>query len=205
MRPVLGFGEYLQAGKVSGARSGELQNKMIRAAQELERQLDALADYTKLCMRKPRWQQVDLSSLLRAVVEQELAKVCLGEECVELTEGIPPVLGDLEMLKLVYQELIGNALAFKQADQPPRVKISGHQTGDRIETTIQDSGLGIPAHCLSLLGKPFQRFHCEGHLAVGIGLGLARVGRSLGVLNGRLHCLSQPGEGTLFVVSLRAA
>lgn len=178
---------------------------MLQAAEELEQQLDAMADYARLCLRPARRETVALSTVLRSVVDQELARFGLGGECVELAEDIPPVLADAEMVHLIFRELIANALTFIQPTQAPRVKISGRRAGDEVETVIQDAGLGIPADCLTLLGKPFQRFHGEAHLAPGMGMGLARVGRGLAAIQGRLRCATQPGEGSLFVVCLRAA
>ncbi|MBN9417167.1 MAG: hypothetical protein J0I12_17110 [Candidatus Eremiobacteraeota bacterium] len=190
---------------MSGARAGEFHHKIVLAATQLERQLDALAEYTKLCLRVPRREAVDLKRLLPTVVGEELAKFRLGEECVELAGRMGSVLADRAILKLVFRELIDNALLFTRADQPARVKVSCQPQGDRLETTIQDFGPGIPADCLPLLGKPFQRFHPQTAGGDGLGLGLTRVTRGLAALGGRLRCLSQVGQGSSFLVCLRTA
>ena len=205
LRPILGLGHYLQSEEVSGARAGEFHNKIVQAATQLERQLDAMAEYTKLCLRVPRREPVDLKRLLRSVVGEELARLRLGEECVELAGRMGSVLADRAILKLVFRELIDNALVFSRLDHPARIKVSCEQKGDRVETTIQDFGLGIPADCLPLLGKPFQRFHPQTPHADGLGLGLTRVTRGLAALGGRLRCSSEVGQGSSFLVCLRVA
>jgi len=124
---------------------------------------------------------------------------------VELAESNPPVVADRGILKLILGELIRNALVFTRAEQAPRVKVRSQRQGDRVDILIEDSGLGIPAERLPLLGKPFQRFHGEAHLIPGVGLGLTRTLRGLAALQGRLGCSSGPEQGTTFRLSLGAA
>lgn len=205
LRPIQGFGHYLDRGEVSSAQAGELQRKMVQAGADLERQLDALADYAKICLRPSRLEELDLSWVLQSVVKQQLARFHIGQKCVSLAETIPPVVADRGILELVFSELISNALLFTPAHQLPCVKVTSRRQGDRVETSIQDCGLGIPSGCLELLGKPFQRFHSEAHLVPGVGLGLTRALRGLAALQGRLHCSSETGQGSLLLVSLRAA
>ena len=205
LRPLIGFGHYLKTGEVCEAREGKFQNKMVQAGDQLERQLDGLAEYARLCLRPVRPESLDLSVFLRAAIEQQLAGFGLGEECVELGEGIPSVVADRGILKLILGELISNALLFTQAEQSPRVEIRGQRQGDWVELLIQDRGLGIPAERLPLLGKPFQRFHGQPHLSPGAGLGLTRTLRGLAALRGRLGCASEADQGTTVRLSLGAA
>ncbi len=203
LRPILGFSQYLQGEEVSGDQAGQFHRKIVQAATCLERQMDALAEYTRLCRRAVHEESVELAPLLRAVVTEKLAGLRLGEDCVEWVGRMGLVRADKTIVKLVFRELIDNALVHLPADRAPRLKISCCSVEDRVETTIQDWGLGIPADCLPLLGKPFQRFHGQTDCAQG--LGLTRVLRALALVAGRLACSSEVGQGTSFRVSLRAA
>lgn len=203
LRPILGFSQYLQGEEVSADQAGQFHRMIVQAATCLDRQMDALADYTRLCRRAVREESVELAPLLQAVVTEKLNGLRLGEDCVEWIGRMASVRADKSIVKLVFRELIDNALVHLPRGRKPRLRISCRIVEDRVETIIQDCGLGIPADCLPLLGKPFQRFH--GRTDGASGLGLTRVLRALALVAGRLACSSEVGQGSSFRVTLRAA
>lgn len=201
LRPILGLGHYLSDGEVSDGKADQYQGKVTESARKLERQFDALSEYARLCLRAARNQKVELKPLLQALTRQQLARLGRAEECVEMSGDFPTVSADLTSLKIVFSELIGNALQFVAPGREPRVVIDVRRRESRVETSVQDYGLGIPQDCLALLGKPFQKFHT----GPGVGLGFTLVLRALSLSRGRLYCQSACGEGTRFLVSLEAA
>jgi light-regulated signal transduction histidine kinase (bacteriophytochrome) len=200
LRPILGLGHYLSEGEVSEARGNQYHSQVTESARQLERQFDALSEYARLCLRATRHQKVELKPLLQAATRQQLARLGRAEECVEMSGDFPAVRADLASLKIVFSELIANALQFARPGQPPRVLIRANSRESQVETLIQDFGLGIPQDCLTLLGKPFQKFHS----GAGVGFGFTLVLRALSLARGRLRCASHCGEGSTFVVSLEA-
>jgi len=205
LRPILGFGEYLLEGEVSTECAGQFQRKVLESAKNLEFQLNALADYAQLCRRPVRSEVVELSPLIAEVAAQRLKEQALAGECVELSGDIWPAAADAAMLRIVFSELLRNALQFVRPGQLPRVKVSGQRGEGRVEVAIADLGLGIPQACLPLLGRPFQRFHAGPEVPEGVGFGLTLACRGLAAVQGRLRCASEPGRGSTFLVSLRAA
>jgi signal transduction histidine kinase len=106
-----------------------------------------------------------------------------------------PVALDNEALKQLYLNLILNAL-----DAMPgggRLVAGVAERAGRIEVTIADDGVGIPAETLQRLGGPFVTTKVTGS---GLGLFLARrLAESAG---GELRIQSEVGRGTTCVVRL---
>jgi PAS domain S-box-containing protein len=123
---------------------------------------------------------------------------------------LPSVEADRLQMRQLLQNLIGNAIKFRQPGVPPRVEVSARPAprGDAEdvvwELRVADNGIGIdPAHAQKIF-KPFERLH--GHAAFeGSGLGLAVCARIVERHGGRIRAEGQPGVGTTLIVTIPAA
>jgi CheY-like chemotaxis protein len=118
--------------------------------------------------------------------------------------ALPPWLSlDPDKLRQVLVNLIGNAVKFTQTGSVTLA--ARHSEPDRLEVEVRDTGCGMSAQERD---KIFQRFsQIDGSLAraqKGTGLGLA-ISRALAeVMGGEIGVTSQPGEGSVFRVSIKA-
>lgn len=104
---------------------------------------------------------------------------------------------DPELLSLIVNHLVGNALKFSK--QPIDLEVrSDHQ---RILITVCDRGLGIPAEDLPMIFDPFHRAQNVDTIPGG-GLGLSIVKQSVELQNGTLSIKSELGQGTIARVEL---
>ena len=131
---------------------------------------------------------------LQQTIEAAGAEVVVGD--------LPAVPGSDQLLVLVFQNLIGNAVKFRRADVPPRVEIIGRALEDAVEITISDNGVGIDPDKLDLVFKPLTRLHSTSEYA-GSGIGLAIVRKIVGRHGGDVSVESTPGEGSTFRLTLR--
>lgn len=108
---------------------------------------------------------------------------------------------DRRALKQVLINLLSNAVKF--TPNGGRIYVSADQEGDSIEMKIADDGIGIPKSAINKLGRPFEQVENQfTKTHGGSGLGLA-ISRSLVHLhNGRLAIESEPGKGTIVMVTL---
>jgi signal transduction histidine kinase len=126
----------------------------------------------------------DLGSKVRAEV------ICLSDP--------PPVLADLDQLRIVFGNLIRNA-----RDAMPnggRLSIEVRSTGDEVVVEVTDTGVGIAAEVLARIMEPLYSTKARG-----LGLGLAIVRAILDKVQGQLTVVSHPGQGSTFTVKLKAA
>lgn len=120
-----------------------------------------------------------------------------------LVEPLPRVLGDPTQIAEIFQNLLSNALKFRGA-APPEIRVSARRSGDFVEFSVKDNGIGLDPRFAQQIFRVFQRLHgSEAYEGSGIGLSIAkklveRHGGSIGV-----H--STPGQGATFWFTLPAA
>jgi light-regulated signal transduction histidine kinase (bacteriophytochrome) len=100
----------------------------------------------------------------------------------------------------LFQNLIGNAVKYRKANQPSRVHISAEQKGADWVISIRDNGIGFDPKFESTI-LPFKRLHsAEEYPGTGIGLVICR--RNVHAQGGRIWAEYTPGDGTTFFFTL---
>lgn len=109
--------------------------------------------------------------------------------------------GDAALLRLVLDNLLGNA--WKYSAKAAEAQVSFESVAGREMPTyvVRDNGVGLDLAHASRLFQPFQRFHSERDFP-GTGVGLATVQRIIARHGGRLWVESEPGQGANFFFSL---
>ena len=115
---------------------------------------------------------------------QDLAPSLNGRD-LELIRGpLPPVLGDSEMLRLVWMNLLQNAIKFTGKTDKGVVEIGARPDGADIVFFVRDNGAGFDMRFASKLFGTFQRLHTSADFP-GTGIGLAIVKRIVDRHGGR--------------------
>jgi signal transduction histidine kinase len=104
--------------------------------------------------------------------------------------------GDPELIRLVFQNLVGNAWKFTAKTADARIRV-GRENG---AFTVADNGAGFDMRYANKLFDPFQRLHAATDFE-GTGIGLAIVHRIVHRHGGRVWADSEPGHGATFYLS----
>lgn len=114
---------------------------------------------------------------------------------------LPAIVTDPSLLEQVFVNLIKNAIEAIEEKAAPggEVVIRTALAGDKLEITITDNGVGIPA---SEVGKIYDLFYTSKSAGKGTGLGLSIVFNILKKLGGTITVASEAGQGTSFTVAL---
>lgn len=107
--------------------------------------------------------------------------------------------GDEELLDIVWNNLISNALKF--TDKGGKVRISTINHNDTICVIVEDTGCGIDENDLRHIFDKFYQADTS-HATKGNGLGLAMVKRILDLQGGSITVESTPGLGSIFIITL---
>jgi PAS domain S-box-containing protein len=114
------------------------------------------------------------------------------------------ILGEQGALEQVFINLINNATKF--SPEGSTVQITVTRTGDNIDITIEDQGMGIAPEALSHL---FEKFYRAKNVTIaeipGSGIGLYIVKSIIEELGGKIEVKSELNKGTTFIVHLKAA
>jgi signal transduction histidine kinase len=104
-------------------------------------------------------------------------------------------------LHSILQNLITNALKYRDLQNSPSIKISTYVKSDYTVLQIQDNGIGIDLDSVrKFIFKPFKRFHNQ---AEGKGIGLYLVKNMVEKNGGKVEIESEPGKGTVFTLYLK--
>jgi light-regulated signal transduction histidine kinase (bacteriophytochrome) len=141
---------------------------------------NALRRYFQIVTAACERTEVDMNSVWKSAAAALSRQIAESEAEVHVNE-LPVVTGDREMLGLLFQAVLDNALKFRRKDVRPSVWVSAQRQGNRQVIEVLDNGIGIdPASC-EVVFEPFKRL--SGHLYPGAGLGLA-MARTIADLHG---------------------
>jgi signal transduction histidine kinase len=183
-------------------------HRMLRMAhaelQRMSRLVNDLLTLTRMDARPVlKRQPLDLGELLEEVLI-EVAPLNRGQEVRLQRSGSLSLIGDVDGLRSVFVNLVGNALKFTQPGD--RVMIKAQRNGAAIEVEVRDTGPGIPAQDLPHI---FDRFYrgstSRSRQEGGTGLGLAIAKAVVEAHNGTISASNHPEGGALLRVALPLA
>ena len=208
LNAILGFsdillGEYF--GRFENARQKEYVGLVNQSGHHLLAVVNAMLDMSKI--EAGRYELVkepfDIASVLRSVDEM-LALEASRKGVVfstRVSRGLDEVVADRRAVKQILINLANNAIKF--TEQGGVVTIDAAIRAGRLELRVSDTGIGIPADKLALIGMPFMQVqndytrHYEG-----TGLGLALVKGLVALHGGEFGITSVEGRGTVITVAL---
>lgn len=116
------------------------------------------------------------------------------------SDELPSVPGDEQKLALVFQNLLSNALKYRQPDVQPKIRITAHRDDRRWIISVEDNGIGFEQEYAEKIFGLFKRLHSTEY--PGNGLGLAICQRLIEGHGGQIWAESKPGVGSTFRFSL---
>ncbi len=216
MNAILGMGDLLAENPPESRREKYL-NILRGAGRTLLVLIDDILDIARIEAGRLELEEApfDLVETVESTVEM-LAVQAHGRG-IELSHRIvgfgpgetPPRLrGDSTRLRQILVNLIGNALKFTP-EGSVAVEIVGRPDGTggcRIEATVRDTGIGIPADRLEAIFEAFsQADNSTTRRFGGSGLGLAISQRLVKLMGGEIQARSEEGRGSTFAFSARFA
>jgi PAS domain S-box-containing protein len=194
----------VRLGAQLGAQERELISLQGRAATQMRATVDALLHLARSTLQALPQEPVDLSALARTAVAELPALPRRAPVQWHLAEELH-VMGAPAALRLVLDNLLGNAAKFTRDTDLPQVWLSGQADAQGwLTLQLRDNGAGFDMAHAGRLFKPFARLHAEDRFA-GTGIGLTLVQRILERHGGQISAHGEPGQGACFEFRLRAA
>ncbi|MEO7548899.1 MAG: ATP-binding protein, partial [Ramlibacter sp.] len=181
-------------------RARHFLNRIHAGVAKMEQLIDAMLSLAKVARAPLAFEPVDLSELARDAVEGLRVGSPERQVTVQVQDGLT-VLGDARLLRVVLENLVGNAWKFTSRRADAQIEVG--TKGDGV-FYVRDNGAGFDMAYADKLFGAFQRLHTESEFP-GTGIGLATVRRVIARHQGRVWCQSMPGEGTTFFFSLSAS
>ena len=110
-------------------------------------------------------------------------------------DELPVVRGERPLLVQLLQNLIGNAIKFRDPERAPTVHLSARRVGDSWELECRDNGIGIDPQYADRVFVIFQRLHAK-DVYEGTGIGLSLCKKIVEFHGGRIWIAQPDGAGT---------
>jgi two-component system, OmpR family, sensor histidine kinase KdpD len=154
--------------------------------------------------------QVELDRQPRRIGEAigraiEMGKKIIGSHPVkiDISENLPPVAYDIELIVNVMLQLLENAAKYSPAESP--IHISASEPAGTIMVSVADRGPGIDEFEQGLIFEKFYRGKNNRYSVQGTGMGLAIAKAVVEAHGGELSVVSQLGQGSVFSFTLPVA
>ncbi len=207
LRHVAGFSDKLSRhlGEQADDKSRHYLEVISSSARRMAALIDDLLVYSRLGRVAMRQQAVDMQSLVadtRAMLDSNLQAEAENSGHAHQVEWsiapLPIVVGDENMIRQVWLNLLGNAVKYSGNREPAKIRVDyqlqpdgGHQF------TVSDNGAGFDMAYAAKLFGVFQRLHKASDYP-GTGIGLASVRRVLTRHGGRIWAEAEPDVGATF-------
>jgi signal transduction histidine kinase len=191
---------------VHGAALPDDAAELLELGQQTVHRMQALIEdvlsYTRVVGESITLEPLVLSDVVAAVIEDN--RGLIAETGAEIDLGpLPLIAGHATQIRVLFQNLIGNAVKYRAPGACPRVSVSDTtRPGEsRVSVTVKDDGIGIPVDKQDRIFSMFQRLHRQEEYT-GTGLGLAICKRIATAHGGEISVVSSPGAGAAFTVTL---
>lgn len=189
-----------------------LINRIQKSAERMQDLIVDILTFSRLSVDKTSFINSDLNGIIREII------VDIDEEIKEkkaaiTVEKLPSLSVNPRLIRLLFHNLIGNALKYSKKDIHPDIKI-------RVETSlavnsrdkkdlvnkycrifVEDNGIGFDQKYSEEVFGMFKRLHHETEFT-GTGIGLALCKKIVEQHNGYISAQSQINQGSRFIVSL---
>ncbi len=175
--------------------------KIEAAATRMSTMIDNLLSFSRLGRKELTVSSVSLSALVKEIIEQSVPDT-ENRKIKWIIKNLPDIVGDKNLLKIAFENLISNAIKYTSKKQNATIEIgSTNISGNQVEIYIKDNGVGFNMAYTEKLFGVFQRLHPLEEFE-GIGIGLANVKQIIQKHNGNIRAEGKTDEGAIFFITL---
>ncbi len=213
LRVVDGFAtivleDYGDRGKPLDDLGRDHLRRIVAASQRMNSMIDTLLNLSRMTSRELASERVDLSQIARELADDLRDDLRIREPARTVEFVIAPGLradGDPTLLRLVLQNLLGNAAKFSAKSRDARVEFGCREDRESAEFFVRDNGAGFDMRFAEKMFGMFQRLHSANEFP-GTGVGLATVQKIIHRHGGRVWAEAVPapadGHGAAFYFTL---
>ncbi len=147
--------------------------------------------------------EVSLNKIISGNVEEWQEKALLRnvEFHFDLNNREPIIEANEEKLERAIKEIVDNAIKYN--NDGGSIYISTYEEDENIILQVSDTGIGIEAESLNKIFQLFEQADEVGYTRKyeGAGLGLSLANKLVSFMNGKMHIISQPNEGTIISIT----
>ena len=145
--------------------------------------------------------QVDCNEVIDDVTK-DLQDAITQNSATITCKNLPVLTAYKSELRLLFQNLISNAIKFQDPNGQPKIKIHAENKGEFWEFKVSDNGIGIKKAHQEKIFSIFKRIHSKDAYD-GTGIGLSHCKKIVEMHDGKLWVNSIEGEGSDFYFTIK--
>jgi two-component system, sensor histidine kinase and response regulator len=173
---------------------------IVNNARRMQKLIQDILTFSRVGREEVKIETVDCNEIVREVLaefEGVIATKGADITCADL----PSVVTSPTLMRVLLQNLIGNALKFQDGVKPPRIEIGVRAVGDAWQFSVRDNGIGIDRKFNDRIFSIFQRLHRKEEYP-GTGIGLSTCRKLVRLCGGDIQFESELGIGTNFIFTI---
>jgi signal transduction histidine kinase len=205
LRHMVGFAELLaqHAATALDEKSHRYLSTILDAAKRMGTLIDDLLAFSRIGRAESHETSIDLAPLVKEVIEQ-MAPDTTRRNIAWRIGPLPALHGDHSMLRLVFTNLITNAVKFTLPRERAEIEIGSFEDARGVVVFVKDNGVGFDMQYSDKLFGVFQRLHGTEEFE-GTGIGLATAQRIIHRHGGVMWAEGAVNGGATFFLAVPPA
>jgi signal transduction histidine kinase len=196
LRKIMFYATRLQDSSPENDVAKNQTTQILAVSHRMTQLLNDLLEFSRVNHRKQNPEYINTNTLIDSITADLQALIARTHATLHIDAHLPCIHADPLHMRIVFQNLIANAIKFHKPNQFPVIHIQGHYTDtQKTKITITDQGIGFPAEDRHKLFMPFERLCNASHIE-GTGLGLSTVKRIMDRQLAEIYVESTPNNGT---------
>ena len=205
LRAISGYTKLLQTEYVTqlDSTAHEYMSFVIDGTQRMQGLIKDLLAYSRVSTSERVLTVVDCNSAVQEAISN--LQVSINESQAEIIDrDLPCLMAERTQIVQLFQNLLNNAIKFREGDIPPKIVIQAQLQADGYWLfSIKDNGIGISPEYYDRIFKIFKRLHTQREFS-GTGVGLALCRKIVERHGGKIWVESQLGNSTTFFFTMSA-
>lgn len=202
LRSISGFSDILASslGDDINDQSKRALEKIKNGVTRMRTLINDLLTYSRIPTNPQATSLINTNELVKHCLQNLDASIAASKAKVTISD-LPNLMGNYSQIAQVFQNLLGNALKFKDPNRPLEVAVAAQPVGLDWKFTVSDNGIGIAPEFSQRIFLVFQRLHTQAVYS-GNGIGLSVCQRIIERHGGKIWVESTPGQGSTFVFTI---
>lgn len=196
---IQGFSHLLAEdyGEALGSKGTDFLQRIVECSKRMSQIIDSLLTLSQVAREEIQHEELDLSEMASTVAFELSKRTPKNHVEVVIEKGVK-ARGDARLLRIVMENLLGNAWKYTSKQPNPRIEFGMlKEKGESIIYYVRDNGVGFDMAYKDKLFMPFERLHSRDEYP-GTGVGLATVKRIVHRHGGKVWAESGVGNGAVF-------
>ena len=202
LQTILSFVELLRTRyqNIFDEKASLCMHFIVEATERMQALITGLLEYSRIGKQDEK-ERVNCNSILKAVIVDLNATITKNNAQIQ-SEDLPVLYAYPVELRLLFQNLISNAIKFRKKDVPPQIRIAAKKEDGEWKFSVSDNGIGIDPRYHERIFMIFKRLHNRKDYN-GAGIGLAFCKKIVEIHSGKIWVTSSPGRGSTFYFTIK--